>query len=113
MTVAHLQSAASLKLIAFESADVVPGIAPDSYFLIVTGEAPCLNMHVELAPMIYIECPDYWGIEVTGALKGGFCLEAVKPFHVVIPLTGITGRKGIEVIGGNRRQTFDVAGGCN
>ncbi len=113
MSVAQLQSASASKLVAFENADVVSGIVPDTHFLIVRGEVPCLNMEVALAPLIYVDCPDYWAIEVTGMLKGGFCLEATKPYYAVIPLTGVVGREGVEVVGGNKSQKFRVSGGCS
>lgn len=107
-----LETASSVRKIGFDEAQVVPGIVPDTYFLVVRGEAPCLNMKVALSPLIYIRCPEYWGIEVVGSLPGGFCLDAIKPYVVTIPLSGITGSRGIEVIGANRSQGFDVAGGC-
>ena len=107
-----LQAANSVRKIGFDDAAVVPGIVPGTYFLVVRGEAPCLNMEVNLSPLIYINCPDYWGIEVVGSLPGGFCLDAIKPYVVTIPLAGIIGSRGIEVIGANRSERFDVAGGC-
>ena len=81
--------------------------------LVVTGEAPCLNMTVQLQPLIYIRCPEYWGIEVVGTLPGAFCLTAVKPFKVTLKLTGTIGSKGIEVIGANKTEQFPLAGGCS
>ena len=108
----QLQPASSARRISFDEAEVVPGIVPDTYFLIVRGTAPCLNMSVSLLPLIYIRCPEFWGIEVVGTLPGGFCLDTIKPYCVSIPLTGITGSKGIEVLGSNRSQRFDVPGGC-
>ena len=107
-----LEAASSVRKIPFDSAEVVSGIVPDTYFLVVRGEAPCLNMTVTLSPLIYIRCPEYWGIEVVGSLPGGFCLDAIKPYVKAIPLAGITGSRGIEVIGANRTLRFDVAGGC-
>lgn len=112
MNVQDLQASTSTKLIAYENAEVRPGFVNDTWFLHVSGEAPCLNMQVQLVPMIYITCPDHWGIEVTGTLNG-FCLDAMKPFDITIPLQHITGSQGIEVIGANRRQKFDITGGCN
>lgn len=112
MTFETLKSASSSKLIAFDNAKVIPGFINDTYFLHVTGQAPCLNMVVQLVPLIYIDCPDYWGIEVVGSLSGGICLTAMKPYDIAIPLAGVTGRKGIEVIGGNTTKQFNVAGGC-
>ncbi len=113
MNVELLPSASSVKLISFDSADVRPGFVNDTYFLIVRGEAPCLNMEVLLAPRIYIECPEHWGIEVVGMLPGGICLTAMKPYVLTIALTGITGSTGIEVIGANNSQKIAVPGGCS
>jgi hypothetical protein len=107
------KSASSSRIIDYDGAEVVPGIVPDTWFLVIRGEAPCLNMEVSLAPLIYVTCPEYWGIEVVGTLAGGFCLDAIKPYVVTIPLSGITGSRGIEVIGTNRSETFDVSGGCS
>ena len=104
-------AAESVRRIHFDSAEVVGGF-PGGYILIVRGEAPCLNMEVSLSPLIYIECPDYWGIEVLGTLRGNFCLTAMRPYVVTIPLTGITGYKGIEVLGARRSEQIDVEGGC-
>lgn len=104
-------AAQSVRRINFDSAEVVPGF-PGGFILIVRGEAPCVNMEVRLSPLVYIECPDYWGIEVLGSLPGGICLTAMKPFALAIPLTGITGYRGIEVLGARRSEQIDVEGGC-
>ena len=66
-------------------------------------------MTVRLSPLIYIRQPEYWGIEVVGSLPG-FCLTALAPYTVSIPLAGITGTKGIEVIGANKKQKIVVPG---
>lgn len=105
-------AAQSSRLINFDKAEVRPGFVPNTWILIVSGEAPCLNMDVSLVPLIYIRCPEYWGIEVVGTLPQGFCLTAVKPYTVSLPLTGVTGSKGIEVIGANKSEKFEVSGGC-
>lgn len=110
---ASTTASSSSRVISFDTAQVVGGFVNDTYFLIVTGEAPCLNMQVDLVPLIYIDCPDFWGIEVVGTLPGGFCLTAMKPFALTIPLNGVIGKSGIEVIGHNKRQTFEVPGGCS
>ena len=110
--VSALPAAESVKRIAFERAEVVPGFVNDTYFLVVHGQAPCVNMKVMLSPLVYFMCPEYWGIEVIGYLRGGICLTAIKPYALTIPLAGITGVKGIEVLGGNRSERFEVPGGC-
>ena len=62
-----------------------------------------------LSPLIYVRKPEYWGIEVIGSLSG-FCLPALAPYTVSIPIDSITGTKGIEVIGANKRQKIVVPG---
>ena len=100
-------ASASVRLIDFNEARVVSGIVPRSYFLIVSGIKPYLNMTVELSPLVYIRRPEYWGIEVVGSLPG-VGLPATAPYTVSIPLDGILGTKGIEVIGANKREKIKV-----
>lgn len=97
----------SVRLIDFEHAEVVPGFITGTFFLVVSGTKPYLNMKVRLSPLIYIRRPEYWGIEVVGSLPG-IGLPATAPYHVFIPLSGITGTKGIEVIGVTRRKKIKV-----
>lgn len=101
----------SVRLIKFTRARVVPGIVPCTFFLVVSGTKPYLNMTVELKPLIYVRQPDYWGIEVVGSLHG-IEIPATAPYTVHIPLNHILGKKGIEVIGANKRQKINVAQ-CN
>ena len=98
----------SIRIINFTKARIVPGFV-GGWFLIVSGTKPCLNMTVRLSPLIYVRQPEYWGIEVIGSLSG-FCLPATAPYTVSIPLGGITGTRGIEVIGANKRQKIIVPG---
>lgn len=100
-------ASASVRLINFTQAKVVPGFIPNTYFLVVSGTKPYVNMLVELSPLVYIRQPEYWGIEVLGSLPG-FGLPALAPYTVTIPLDGITGTKGIEVIGATKRQMIAV-----
>jgi hypothetical protein len=101
-------TSSSVRLINFDKAQVVTGIVPGKYILVVSGTAPCINMQIALSPLIYIKQPDYWGIEVIGSLPGGICLPAMKPYTVSLPLDGILGKKGIEVIGANKRVKIPV-----
>jgi hypothetical protein len=116
MTGFSLQSnpaAQSYRLLDFDSVTVTPGIINGTFFLTVTGSKPCLNMRVELSPLIYIRCPEYWGIEVVGHLPHGLCLPAMGRYEETIELTGITGSRGIEVIGASGTERRDVTGGCS
>lgn len=64
-------AAESHRLLDFESAHITPGFIPGTYILTVGGTKPCSNMTVTLSPLIYIRCPEYWGIEVVGHLCTG------------------------------------------
>ena len=99
----------SVRLINFTKARIVPGIVNRTWILIVEGTKPCLNMTVRLIPLIYVKQPEYWGIEVTGTVPG-FCLPATAPYSVSLPLDGIIGTKGIEVIGAKKKKKIDVPG---
>jgi hypothetical protein len=104
---AKLPASESVRLIDFEHAEVVPGIVPNTFILIVSGTKPYLNMTVELSPLVYVRQPAYWGIEVLGSLPG-FGLPTTAPYTVALPLDGIHGTKGVEVIGANRKQKINV-----
>ena len=99
-----LPSPASYRLIDFTRAEVRPGIVNGTFVLIVAGEAPAASMRVELVPAVYIQRPDFWEIEVVGCLSGPVCLPGTKPYVEALPLDGITGTQGIEIVGASRRQ---------
>ena len=77
---------------------------PPQFILTVSGEKPYANMEVELSPLIYIQRPEYWGIEVVGHLPGGIRLPVMTPYTVSLPLAGLLGTKGIEIIGATRSE---------
>jgi hypothetical protein len=62
---------------------------------------------VELSPLVFVRRPEYWEIEVLGRLPG-IGLPALAPYTVSLRLAGVTGTKGIEVVGATRRARFDV-----
>src|SRR5688572_9899927 len=103
-------AASACRRLDYESAEVIETRC--GRFLRVRGTAPCINMSVSLIPLIYIRCPDWWEIEVTGCLPNGICLTAIKSFDMCISLTGIIGSKGIEVVGASKSEQFDLEGGC-
>ncbi len=105
-------AAESCGLIDFDKAEVIPGIINGTFFLVVSGTKSCVNMNVDLQPLIYIKCPEYWGIQLVGCVPGGICLPQTAPFVVSIPLAGVTGSKGIEVLSASKSEKFEVSGGC-
>lgn len=96
--------------IEFEKVEVISGFPGD--FLVVSGTKNCINMEVKLVPLVYVKCPEYWGIEVVGCLPDGVCLKALGPYSVTIPLAGIIGSKGIEVVGASKSERCELKGGC-
>jgi hypothetical protein len=105
----NLPTAQAYRLIDFELAEVwTLESFPPQYLLVVSGIKPYLNMRVNLAPLVYIQQPEYWGIEVVGRIRGGIGLPTTAPYTVSIPLAGITGTRGIEVIGATRSERIEV-----
>ncbi len=72
-----LPHASTCRLIDFEKADVVPGFASKTFFLLVAGTKPWATLKVELHPLIYIGKPDYRGIEVV-ACQDGIALPTAR-----------------------------------
>jgi hypothetical protein len=106
-----LPKAESHRLIDFERAEILTLESfPPQFVLTVSGEKPYMNMEVSLEPLVYIRQPEYWGIEVVGHLPGGIGLPVVTPYTVSIPLSGIMGTRGVEVIGATRSERIDVPG---
>jgi hypothetical protein len=95
-----LPKAESQRLIDFEQTAILTleSFLPQ-FLLRVTGTKPFVNMAVELVPLVFVQQPEYWGIEVVGRLPGGIGLPALAPYDVYIPLSGITGTRGVDVIG--------------
>jgi len=104
-----LPKADSQRLIDFERAQILTLESfPPQFVLRVTGTKPFLNMEVQLVPLMFVQQPEFWGIEVVGRLPGGIGLPALAPYDVSIPLSGIIGTKGIEVIGASRSKRIRV-----
>jgi hypothetical protein len=98
----------SHRLVPIQSFRIVPGIVPDTWILVVEGSAPCANMSVTLVPVVYIRQPEYWRIEAVGTVPGGTCLPAIEPYSATLPLAGVVGTRGIELVGEGFTQQIEV-----
>ncbi len=78
---------------------------PPQFLLLVRGTKPFANMQVRLVPLVYVQQPDFWEIEVVGSLSG-IGLPAQAPYAVSLRLDGVVGKVGIEVVGASRRERF-------
>jgi hypothetical protein len=86
----------------FDDAELVPPreSGADAVVLRVRGQAPCMNMLVRLVPVRYIQQPDYWVVHVIGDLRGGVCLDAIRPYDE-IPRPGAARQAGCDRGGGD------------
>lgn len=107
----ELPAPASTRVIDFDRAKIVTLEShPPQYVLVVSGTKPYVNMTVRLSPLTYIRQPEHWGIEVVGQLPGGIGLPALGAYEVSLPLAGIMGTEGVEVIGATRSEKLDLDG---
>lgn len=105
------------RIIEFEKAELRRVPFQDSLYLWVRGRLPASGFDARLAPRIYSDGrPEYWDIEVaaiasvTPANDTGDVGDSLT-FERSVPLTGITGTRGIAVIGANQVQRIEIDGG--
>lgn len=109
-----LSSVPNGRSIDFEIAELRKVPFQDSLYLWVSGKLPTTGFDVKLAPRVYHNRPDYWGIEVmsimlpTPANDSGEFNEALN-FVSSIPLSGVTGNRGVTVIGANQLKRIDIS----
>jgi hypothetical protein len=111
-------------VIDFETAELRRMPFQDSLYLWVRGRLPAQGFDARLAPRIYNQGrPDYWGIEVAAfaSIVAANDAEDAKSdagtesgeslmFERSVPLTGITGTRGVTVIGASQQQRIDIDG---
>ena len=110
-----LSSVPNGRIIDFDVAELRKVPFQDSLYLWVRGTLPGIDYEARLAPRVYQIRPDYWGIEVAvvtrpKAANDGDIGEISLDFERSVPLTGITGIRGITVIGANQVKRIDITG---
>jgi hypothetical protein len=103
----ELPACETCKIIDFSETEIRPGTVNDTYILYVSGTKPHENIEVRLIPRVHFTRPQYWGIEVVGCLSR-ISLPTKGPYEVMIPLEGIRGMKGIEVIGASSSEQIKL-----
>jgi hypothetical protein len=114
-TSGSLSSVPNGRIIDFEVAELRRVPFQDSLYLWVRGTMPGTGFDAKLAPRVYHDRPDYWGIEVAvvnlpSAANDAGMGEASLIFERSVPLSGITGNRGISVIGANQIQRIEISG---
>ncbi len=110
-----LSSVPNGRIIDFEVAELRTLPFQDSLYLWVSGTLPGAGYEAKLAPRVYHDRPDYWGIEVAVITKPHAANDAEMgevslDFERSVPLTGITGVRGITVIGANQVKRIEISG---
>lgn len=107
-----LSSLPNGRIIDFRSAEIRTVAFQDSLYLWVTGAHPGADLEVRLAPRYYNERPDYWAVEVAAIRRTGPAEEPIggntETYERSIPLVGVTGLRGITVIGANRMLRIEL-----
>ncbi|MGL5837827.1 MAG: hypothetical protein ACRCY3_04925 [Sphingorhabdus sp.] len=109
-----LSSVPREQIIDFECAELRRVPFQDSLYLWVKGHLPGPGYEARLAPRFHHGRPDYWDIEVA-AIATPFSAENIDKgsvdlqFERSVPLTGITGYRGISVIGANQVKRIEIS----
>lgn len=100
------------QIIDFERAELRRVPFQDSLYLWVRGARPLADCEIRLAPRIYNGRPDYWGIEVAAIASRHSDNDpgaaGDQGFEQSVPLAGITGTRGITVIGANQIKRIEI-----
>ena len=75
--------------------------------LVVTGTKTSTNVTINLVPVIYIQQPVYWEIDVIGCTSG-IGLPVLTPYTAKLDVTNTVGKVGIEVVGSNKSELIPV-----
>ncbi len=119
-TKGSLSSVPNGQIVDFEIAELRKVPFQDTLYLWVRGKLPAGSLEAKLAPRVYHDRPDYWGIEVAVVDKAGIAndrgVDTAEPgfeslvFERSVPLSGITGSRGITVIGASQIKRIDITG---
>ena len=111
-TSGSLTSVPNGRIIGFEIAELRRVPFQDSLYLWVRGTLPAPGFEAKLAPRVYHDRPDYWGIEVVVIANAENIADDASislNFEKSVPLVGITGNRGISVIGANQIQQIEIS----
>lgn len=110
-----LSSAPQGQVIDFEHAELRRVPFQDSLYLWVRAKIGD-GFEMRLAPRVYYERPDFWGIEVvaftpTGMRDFSDSTAMAGLTERSVPLAGITGVRGVNVIGASQTLQIEIDNG--
>ena len=82
-------------------------------YLVVSGPAPANGDQVRLVPDLVQHDPDYRRIEVLSDDRSNHGDDSplrAERYEKSMPLSGLSGKKGIELVGANGTKKFDLMG---
>jgi hypothetical protein len=106
----RLPVAQTCRRIDFDWVSIEAATRDHSAVVSVGGIKHWLNLTIMLVPRCYQTRPEYWSIEVVGALPG-YGVSAFVDYNVILALDGICGSRGIEIVGATKSERRIVACG--
>ncbi len=94
-------------LLDYDSFQVIKGFTGE-YILIVEKKDPDPLINPQLIPLIYVDKPDYWEIQVIGCRIGIVPPTTLNTWPLSLGLTNFMGKKGIELVGATRADKWDL-----
>ena len=112
------EKAGRANAVAFDHAELRAGpTLGHGLHLVVSGPAPKNGAQVILVPSLEQHNPEYRQIEIVAEQRTRFADHGLAPvadsYEKSIPLSGLAGTKGIELIGANGTQKFSLTGGAS
>ena len=98
-----LPYAHSCRRIDFDLVELRERARPCGRLLLVSGVTPWADLCVTLEPLVYLEVPEFWVIEVVGRLTASG-LPAWVDFCAALRLGSVQGRRGIEIVGATKSE---------
>jgi len=98
-----LPYARACRRIDFDYVEICEPTRIGGRLLLVSGVKQWADLRVSLEPFTYRERPDFWVIEVVGRLVGRG-LPALVDYCAALPLEGIQGCRGIEIVGATKSE---------
>ena len=86
---------------------MVPGFVTKTWILLLKGKKLNAGTRVEFQPVVYVQRPDYWQINVAEC-SDGIVIPIITPYDEAFEITPYLGTKGIELVFGDEKIRIPV-----